>query len=251
MIKLDRPPEPSVLKNKSTEWTTALMQAVTKFGSYKDIPDADKEQLLSHYRHQDIKAALTVSSHGKCAFCECIPSEGGYIAVEHFKPKSLYPSSTFEWSNFLPSCSQCNGSKLDHDTVVEPIVNPYDVDPIGIFHYDGISMKPSDGQHFDLAKQTIETCGLETIRLWKPRADILVSLTIFTSALLDAMNELLEADTSRKKTIRLRKLNEALQTIESLMHPSSKFSAFCRDYLQKCEEYRKAKNLVAVGSSHG
>ncbi|ACT82997.1 hypothetical protein gp33 [Burkholderia phage KS9] len=248
MIKLDRPGEPLVLKTKSSEWTLALTQAVAKFGSYKNIPDAEKEYLLSHYRHQDIKTALTASSHGKCAFCECIPSEGGYVAVEHFKPKSIYPSSTFEWSNLLPACSQCNGSKLDHDTVVEPIVNPYDIDPIDIFRYDGISMKPNDGPHYDLAKKTIETCGLETIRLWKPRADILVSLAIFSNALVDAMGELLEADTSRKKTIRLRKLSEALQTIESLMHPSSKFSAFCRDYLEKSEEYRKAKNLVAAGS---
>lgn len=244
MIKLDRPPEPSVLKEKGTEWTAALMEAVTTFGSYKGIPDADKEQLLSHYRHQEIKAALAGSSNGKCAFCECIPTEGGYIAVEHFKPKSIYPGATFEWSNLLPSCSQCNGSKLNHDTVVEPIANPYDIDPMEIFCYDGISMKPINGTHYALAKKTIETCGLETIRLWKPRADILVNLMAFTSTLSEAINEFLEADTDKKKTIRARKLNEALQTIESLMHPSSKLSAFCRDYLQKCDVYQNAKSLV-------
>lgn len=248
MIKLTRPPEPGILKEKSHEWTKALSDAVSKYGSYKDIPDAEKEKLLTRYRHNDIKEALSLSSHGKCAFCECIPSEGGYIEVEHYKPKSIYPASTFDWLNLLPSCSQCNGSKLHHDTVVEPIVNPYDVDPNGIFYFDGISMKPSPGPYFDLAKQTIDVCGLETIRLWKPRAEILVSLTIFTKALVDAMNDLHLADTDKKKSIRLRKLNEALQTIELLMQPSSKFSAFCRHYLVNCEEYRRAKKIILEGA---
>lgn len=248
MIRLNRSPEPTVLKDKSKEWTKALSDAISKFGSYKDIPNAEKEKLLAHYRHKDIKDSLSLSSHGKCAFCECIPSEGGYIEVEHYKPKSIYHDSTFEWLNLLPSCSQCNGSKLDHDTVVEPIVNPYDVDPSGIFYFDGISMKPSSGPYYDLAKQTITTCGLESIRLWKPRADILVNLTIFTSTLVAAMNELLAADTDRKRLIRLRKLNEAMQTIESLMQPRSKFSAFCRHYLENCEEYRKAKKIVVEGT---
>jgi len=249
MIKLNRPPEPAMLKDNSQEWTKALMDAVAKFGAYKDIPDAEKEKLVDHYRHQDIKMALNSSSHGKCAFCECIPSEGGYVHVEHFKPKSIYPDATFEWANLLPSCGQCNGSKLDHDTVLEPIVNPYEFDPENVFFYNGISMQPSSGPHYDLAKQTIETCSLESIRLWKPRADILVNLMTFTKALKEAIDELLAADTVRKKTIRLRKLNEALLTIESLMQPESKFSAFCRDYLQKCAEYQKAKKLVAAGTT--
>ncbi len=249
MIKLDRTPEPAVLKDKSKEWTDALMEVVGKYGAYKDIPITERDKLVDHYRHQEIKEALISSSLGKCAFCECIPSEGGYVQVEHFKPKSIHPDATFEWANLLPSCGQCNGSKLDHDTVLEPIVNPYEFDPTDVFFYDGISMKPSNGPHYDLAKQSIETCSLESIRLWKPRADILVNLMTFTKALKEAIDELLEADTERKKTIRLRKLNEALLTIEALMHPKSKFSAFCRDYLQKCAEYQKAKQLVAVGTA--
>lgn len=245
MIKLNRPPNPPVLVANSQEWTAALTNAIATHGEYKKIPDAEKVKLLSHYRHPDIKAALYSSSQGKCAFCECIPSDGGYIEVEHFRPKSIYPSYTFEWSNLLPSCSQCNGSKLDHDTGADPIVNPYDLDPSQVFEYEAISIKPTTGPYHDIAKNTIEVCNLESIRLWKPRADILVSLTIFTSALKEAMANLAEADTDKKKTARLRKLNEALLTIESLVLPSSKFSAFCQDYLHKCIEYQKAKSIIA------
>lgn len=247
MIKLERPLEPPILKNNKTSWTAKLNQAIIDFGSYNKIPERDKENLVKHYRNKEIKDALIKSSNGKCAFCECIPSEGGYIEVEHFKPKSLYPDATFEWLNLLPACSQCNGSKLDHDTVNDPLLNPYDSDPIDIFNYDEISIKPNPGPNFTVAKQTIETCGLNSIRLWKPRADVLVSLTVFTKAIEDVLQEFQEAETERKKRNRFRRINEALQTIDSLMHPSSKFSAFCRSYLQKCDTYRKARNLVTAG----
>lgn len=245
MIKLNRPQEPSVLKAKSAAWTTALMDAIKNFGSYDKIPVSTKDKLLAHYRHDEIKSALTESSHGKCAFCECIPSEGGYLNIEHFKPKARYPDSAFEWKNLLPSCAPCNGSKLNHDTEAEPIINPYEIDPAGIFYYDGISMKAKNGPHQELAIKTIEICSLESIRLWRPRADILLDLTIFTKALADAIDDFSAADTEKKEANRVRKIEEAIRTIESLTHPSSKFSAFCQDYLNKCNIYQDAKLLVS------
>lgn len=245
MIKLERRDEPSILAEKGVEWLQALLNAIATHGSFKKIPDKERESLLVNYRHDDIKKVLTESSHGKCAFCECHPAEGGYIQVEHFKPKSLYPSSAFEWINLLPACAQCNGLKLNHDTVLEPIINPYDTDPSEAFYFEDISMKVTSGPHQIEAQRTIDVCGLEGIRLWKPRADILVSLRIFMKSVEEAMKLYEEADTDRKRDARLRKLKEAISTIENLTQPSSKYSAFCSDHLERCVEYVKARELIA------
>lgn len=244
MIKLERPDEPAILVANGANWLAALQAAITLYGSYKDIPDAEKSQLVNHYRHEDIKTALSTSSHGKCAFCECHPAEGGYIQVEHYKPKSIYPNSTFEWINFLPCCAQCNGSKSNHDTENEPLINPYDTSPADAFYFDFVSIKALEGPMHDRAKRTIEVCSLEGIRLWKPRAEILVSLTSYAQSLQSALDDFAEADTQRKKDYRIRRIRDSIATIESLASPHSKYSAFCAHFLKECPCYIEAKKLL-------
>jgi hypothetical protein len=84
----------------------------------------------SVWNRNEIKDALLVSSHKKCAYCECkINVESNYLEVEHFEDKDSNPDKVVEWNNLLPSCKRCNGSKGTHDVLTEPIVNPFDVDP--------------------------------------------------------------------------------------------------------------------------
>ena len=72
-----------------------------------------------------IKAALLAFSFGKCCYCECKVDEiASYMEVEHFYPKKIYPEKVVEWENLLPSCKRCNGTKTNHDTGLEPILNP-------------------------------------------------------------------------------------------------------------------------------
>lgn len=243
MIKLEREAEPQVMVINKAQWQKDLQDAITLHGSYKNIPDKEKTKLTSFYRNDAVRDGLVKSSLGKCAFCECIPSEGGNIEIEHFKPKSEYPEFTFEWDNFLPSCRKCNGSKGSHDTVAEPIINPYDIDPKNVFHFVDIEIKASNTDIKQVAEKTIEVCGLNSLRLWKPRAEILLSLRIFTKAIEEAIEELADADTDRKKEIRINKLREAIDTIEMLTDPSEKYSSFCSDFLARSESYLKAKNL--------
>jgi uncharacterized protein (TIGR02646 family) len=246
MIKLERPGEPAILIDNSKQWLANLQAAIKVHGSYKKIPDAEKAQLVSPYRHQDIKDALSKSSNGKCAFCECHPAEGGYIQVEHYKPKSIYPDSTFEWINLLPCCAQCNGAKFDHDTEIEPLINPYDEDPATAFYFDYVSIKPLVGPMHDRAKRTIEVCSLEGIRLWKPRAEILVSLTTYAQSLQLALDDFADADTQRKKDNRIRRIRDSILTIESLAAAESKYSAFCTHFLKNCRSYLLAKVWLAA-----
>jgi uncharacterized protein (TIGR02646 family) len=244
MIKLERQPEPQVMIDNKIQWQNDLQNAITKYGSYKEIPEKEKQKLILFYRNDAVKNGLIKSSFGKCAFCECIPSEGGNIEIEHFKPKSKYPELTFEWDNFLPSCRKCNGSKDSHDTGAEPIINPYDIDPKNAFYFNDIEIKAFNNGMQQLAEKTIEVCSLNTVRLWKPRADILISLRIFSRSIEEATEELTNADTDRKKAHRVKKLREALETIEMLTDSSERYSSFCCSFLEKSDIYLKAKQLI-------
>lgn len=244
MIKLEREAEPQGMIDNKVQWQNDLQSAITKYGSYKEIPEKEKQKLISFYRNDAVRDGLIKSSFGKCAFCECIPSEGGNIEIEHFKPKSKYPELTFEWDNFLPSCRKCNGSKDSHDTGVDPIINPYDIDPKNAFYFNDIEIKASDNSMKQLAEQTIEVCGLNTVRLWKPRAEILISLRIFSRSIEEATEELANADTERKRTNRVKKLREAIDTIKMLTDSSEKYSSFCSHFLNNSNAYLKAKQLL-------
>ena len=183
------------------------------------------------------------SSNEKCAFCECKPGESGYIEVEHFKPKSIYPALTFEWDNFLPSCKKCNGSKLNHDTGLSPIVNPYEIDPEEIFYYSDIRLQAIDS--IEIGINTIKVCGLNSVRLMRPRSEILVSLHDFSDAIRDAIEDYNNCTTGRQKTHRARKIAESIERIEILADRSERYSAFCKYYLRNSEEYNQAKTIVA------
>ena len=62
------------------------------------------------------RAQLATGFNEKCGYCErrcTTSSESGNRAptVDHFKPKSRFGSLTYEWSNWVFSCSRCNGKK--------------------------------------------------------------------------------------------------------------------------------------------
>jgi len=245
MIKLNRSAEPAVLSVNKVKWLSELTAAVKKYGSYKAIPDTEKEKLICFYRHDDIKHALEESSLGKCAFCEGKPAESGNIEVEHFAPKSIHYQYTFEWSNLLPCCRRCNGSKGTHDTVASPIVNPYDHDPRDYFYFQDISMRPVRGANYEIAAKTIEVCGLDGTRLLRPRATLLISIRQFITDLNEALIKLSTSQSPQNHTRRMRKLAEAVDRIENAMHPSESHSSFIRSIVENEEAYNEAKRLIA------
>lgn len=243
MIKLERAAKPSILYDNQEKWQQALDLAISKYGSYSAIPPKEKESLVSYYRNELIKEALFGSSGEKCAFCECKPGEGGNIEVEHFKPKSLYPKLTFDWLNLLPSCRKCNGSKSDHDTGSSPIINPYDTDPDLVFYYDDIRILPISKNK--LAENTITVCGLNSVRLMRPRAEILVSLHDFSDAIRTALEDYASCTTNLQKSNRSRRIAESVERIELLAKQSERYSGYCKKYLEKCDPYNAAKQLIS------
>jgi hypothetical protein len=77
-----------------------------------------------------LKDALLAMSGNKCCYCEAdISEESKYLEVEHFHNKDKYQNEVLEWDNLLPSCKRCNGTKSSHDTIIEPIINPCNINP--------------------------------------------------------------------------------------------------------------------------
>ncbi|MBM3114545.1 hypothetical protein [Jeongeupia naejangsanensis] len=243
MIKLQRNPKPEIIINNEENWNEALKNAISTHGSYSKIPKEIKEKLLIHYKHPSIKTSLFSSSFQKCAFCEAKPAESGNIEVEHYAPKSKHPDLTFCWENFLPACRKCNEHKDDHDTILEPIINPYNNDPEKIFYYEDIRIL-ANNDNKKIGSLTIEVCGLNSARLMRPRADILIGLHGFSEAIAEALKDYEAADTEAKRRNRKRKIKEALEVIEMTATPSEKLSGFCKFYLSKCEPYLKAKSII-------
>ena len=202
MIKVQKRPVPQVLIDNKEMWTQRLLDAIKSYGGYSEIPDTERDKLLSHYRHKDIKNALTESSYCKCAFCECKPGESGNIEIEHFEPKSIYPDLAFEWDNLLPSCRKCNEAKLDFDTRVTPIINPAKEDPERLLTYKFLRIAPRDGSgEEEKAQNTIEVCNLNSKRLYDARAELMESLTAYFDELKIKLEWISEADTAQKRKL--------------------------------------------------
>jgi uncharacterized protein (TIGR02646 family) len=155
MIKLDRGGEPQYLTDNKAKWLRELDGAISKYGEFSKIPSGEREKLIRHYKDGQIKSPLLKSSHEKCAFCESVPGESGYPEIDHFKPKSLYPSNVFDWDNLLPVCKKCNLNKRAHDTVQEPIIDPYKDEPELVFEYDDFMIKAKDGAMCQKAQKTM------------------------------------------------------------------------------------------------
>jgi uncharacterized protein (TIGR02646 family) len=80
------------------------------------------------YKRDEIKAALHLLFHGKCAYCESRYVATQPMDVEHWRPKSevhepygtvvrhQYSFLAADWSNLLPSCIDCNRERI-HDVV--------------------------------------------------------------------------------------------------------------------------------------
>jgi uncharacterized protein (TIGR02646 family) len=119
-----------------------------------------------------LKDALLNMSHGKCCYSETrLGEESKYVEVEHFVPKSIAPELVLEWGNLLPSCKTCNGTKGDHDTRSEPIVNPFVDNPKDFFFYKDCILQPKENKR-EIAKRTTKITGLNLPHFTKPRLRI-------------------------------------------------------------------------------
>ena len=75
--------------------------------------DAGHEDIHKHSSvWQECKNHLQRLSHDKCFYCETV-QERSDNAVDHFRPKSLYPWSAFRCNNYRFACTYCNSRRRD------------------------------------------------------------------------------------------------------------------------------------------
>ena len=69
------------------------------------------------YKSNDVKNAIELLFHDKCAYCETHHGAGGPVDIEHFRPKGAIKEDpnhqgywwfAMDWNNLLYSCLDCN-----------------------------------------------------------------------------------------------------------------------------------------------
>ncbi|PDS26790.1 HNH endonuclease family protein [Flavobacterium branchiophilum] len=224
MIKLDRTPKP-------VELTAELQVALTDefISTGKSVWNIDF-----------IKKGLLGFSNDKCCYCEAnINEESKYLEVEHFHHKDKYKDEVLVWDNLLPSCKKCNVTKNNHDTKLEPIIDPSQIDPKVHLKYWCYRIKGSD----EFGKLTVSVLNLnDQDRLVKKRFEIGNAI----QDKLEQLNELTDDYINGVQTSTLRK-NRIINGIKDLMKeglPNSIYSATSATVILTDTEYDALKNKL-------
>ncbi|HGM5882662.1 MAG: AAA family ATPase [Stenotrophomonas maltophilia] len=154
MIGLEKAQEPAALQNP--RYAQVLQRAKSHYEL--DIRTVRQSRPQFDFFHRsELKRALLIESHGKCAYCEQLLDPEDSV-IDRFRPSSgaVDASGTissphywwlaYDWNNLFPSCQQCNffkgnnfpvvneripvGVHTDFDAVEVPlIINPFRLDP--------------------------------------------------------------------------------------------------------------------------
>jgi hypothetical protein len=226
MIKLDRTTKPA-------ELTTELQVALT---------DEFKITGKSVWNIDFIKKSLLSLSNDKCCYCEAnINEESKYLEVEHFHHKGKYKDEVLEWNNLLPSCKKCNGTKSDHDTILEPIIDPSIIEPKKHLKYWRYRLKGTD----DFGKLTVSVLNLnDQDRLVKKRYEIGNAVQIK----LEQLNEITDDFINGIQTSTRRK-NRIINGTKDLMKeglPNSIYSATTATIILTDIEFETLKEKLVL-----
>jgi len=147
-----------------------------------------------------VKDALDGMSYGNCAYCESKINASRSAQVEHFKPKSLFPTLTYDWDNYFLSCNGCNGTKLDKWPRSGGYVRPDRGQPsrLFVFHRDGRMEAQRDGSDAD---RTVTDFGLD--QQWLRRARK-VAINSEIDAVDDIINTVALSVEDKRRLVRRR-----------------------------------------------
>ncbi|MFD1553650.1 HNH endonuclease [Putridiphycobacter roseus] len=226
MIKLNRTHTPACLSPKFV----------------KEKTDEFKNSAKNVWNINDLKNSLLELSFNKCAYCECaLKEESKYMEVEHFQDKDDYPDLVLNWENLLPSCKRCNGSKSTHDVLIEPIINPFNIEPINHLRLRNYRFKGKD----TLGKTTIDVVNLNnTERAVLKRFEVGEEL----QKTIENILEKLELYNQRQIIQRRNKLLNSMEELLKECQPNSIYSSTCSTILHSDENYQFIRSeLVRIG----
>jgi len=129
------------------------------------------------------KEAIAGMSCRKCVYCEGPINAPRAAHVEHFKPKALFPSLAYEWTNYFLGCPGCNGAKSDKWPERGGYIRPDNGDPSRhfVFFEDGTMRAVTTGGS---AERMIEDFDLN--RRWlvdRRKLEIERALALLNSAI--------------------------------------------------------------------
>ncbi|QHP55978.1 hypothetical protein EH203_20395 [Pectobacterium carotovorum subsp. carotovorum] len=226
MIKLERDFHPSFFSDENVATLTDLY----------------KTEGRNVWQHQDVKNACLQLGNNKCAYCEVeLNQKSTYLEVDHFRHKDDYPDEVIQWENLLPSCRHCNGTKNDHDVVVEPIVNPCRDLPSDHFYLRAYRIKGKSS----LGKMTEEVLNLndaEHYVIERCKVGNLIYEKI-EEAENKFNNYLIAPNTARK-----REVSKIIRALLNQCQKTALFSAVSATTLHESEEYILLRsNMIVAG----
>ncbi len=184
-----------------------------------------------------LKDALRSYSSEKCCYCEAnINEESKYLEVEHFHPKTPYEDEIMEWENLLPSCKKCNGTKGDHDTKKEPIIDPTNDYPNKHLKFWNFRLKGTDS----LGELTVSTLNLnEQDRLVIKRFEIGNAIHEKLEDIQDWLNDVITG--TQTSTLRKNRIKNGIKALLREALPSAEYSATAATVILTSQDYHKLK----------
>ncbi|WP_294252517.1 hypothetical protein [uncultured Sphingomonas sp.] len=85
--------------------------------AHRNEPSPKKAFEYKAYKRADVRLALELLFHGKCAYCETSYAATAPVDIEHYRPKGAVAEDAahggywwlaMDWANLLPSCIDCN-----------------------------------------------------------------------------------------------------------------------------------------------
>lgn len=112
MIKITRSPIPGFLAANAAQWNTDFVQRRTANPKYQFSWCSYQNKPVNEH----LEPILLEMTARHCAFCDGYEL-GGNIkpTIEHFRPKSRFPSLAYEWANLFPACHYCQEKRDEFD----------------------------------------------------------------------------------------------------------------------------------------
>ncbi len=174
MRRLRKGPRPAVLDENFVNWTHEFLET-------------ENPSRYARHRHREIRRFLKAETCGKCAYCESRIEHVASVHVEHINPKSQCPELVVEWENLTLACPNCNQHKGSYYSELQPLLNPYEVEPRAHLTFTGslVFGRPDS----DLGKRTVERLKLHRNDLKQSREERLKAINHLLSVWAKAEGE--------------------------------------------------------------
>ena len=191
MHRVDRGPEPSGLSGIRVRYTPRWI----------DFYETGIGNQPTDSRWRDFREDLGRRFFTNCGYCE----RNCRGEVDHFRPKSRFPASVYEWSNWIFACHECNhakGDKWPAEGYVDPCAVSESDRPENYFTFNTRNgavtpLRGLDADRFEKAQQMIVDLKLNDLHHMVGR---LVRLRMLAAGIPDDPGE----ETQRSEELRRR-----------------------------------------------